>query len=161
MFLEDVLPSPARSSRAFHLPLTRCTLDLNKINLRERRQMLTQGISMWLTARAGWKKGARKREEAARYRGKRTAPKSREIVGSYGASLWRGLPLTAQQSRPRFESFANQIAIIDGNNHTANESLRGPPSDSAVPLVVAIPDCPAFARSQQFAMGSLFSPLQK
>lgn len=27
------------------------TLDLNKINLRERRQMLTQGISMWLTIR--------------------------------------------------------------------------------------------------------------
>lgn len=68
--------------------------------------MLTQGISMWLTAR----------ERASAF----LPAKRREIVGRNG-SAWR------------FEPFANQIAIIDGNNHTVETTspLVSPPRPSS------------------------------
>lgn len=71
--------------------------------------MLTQGISMWLTARAG--RGGGAGWERRRERGECSpAAKWREIVGRNGSGR-------------RFEPFANQIAIIDGNNHTVETSL--------------------------------------
>lgn len=71
--------------------------------------MLTQGISMWLTARAG--RGGGGGWERRRERGECSpAAKWREIVGRNGSGR-------------RFEPFANQIAIIDGNNHTVETSL--------------------------------------
>ena len=80
--------------------------------------MLTQGISMWLTARAG-----RVVEGGGRGGGECSpATKWREIVGRNGSAR-------------RFEPFANQIAIIDGNNHTV-ETIP-PPSG-----LVSSPDDP-------------------
>lgn len=81
--------------------------------------MLTQGISMWLTARAGG--GG---QEDRQGEGSALLPRKwREIVGRNGSGR-------------RFEPFANQIAIIDGNNHTVETSLSPlPPS----PLLSFLP----------------------
>lgn len=78
--------------------------------------MLTQGISMWLTARAGGGQEDRRGEGSALL-----PRKWREIVGRNGSGR-------------RFEPFANQIAIIDGNNHTVETSL--PPALVSSPFAL-------------------------
>ena len=107
-------------------PFCSHTWHLNKINLQERRQMLTQGISMWLTARAG-RVGTRGRGRGRKREGGECSPatKWREIVGRNGSAR-------------RFEPFANQIAIIDGNNHTVETISLSPLLVWFLPLAIPL-----------------------